>query len=86
MRKKSDWDKKKRKSSTVQSVILTINKFDGIKDAENWIIKNGFKNKKVDMTENLYRFRQLPPSKFKPKSFRTKKLSSRVSIVVGIPK
>jgi hypothetical protein len=86
MKKRNDWDKKNRKSSTVQSVVLTIDKFDGIKDAEKWIKKNGFNGKKVDMTENLYRFRQLPPTKFKPKSFRTKKLSNRVSIVVGIPK
>ena len=86
MRKKNDWDKKNRKSSTVQSVILKVNQFKGIKDAENWIVKNGFKNKKVDMTENLYRFRQIPPTKFKPNSFRTKKLSNRVSIVVGLLK
>ena len=72
MPKRNDWDKKNRKSSTVQSVILTIDKFDGIKDAEKWIEKNGFKNKKVDMTEKLYRFRQLPPTKLSPKVLEQK--------------
>jgi hypothetical protein len=85
-KKISDWQKKNRKSSTVQSVILLISGFDGLKDAEKWIEKNGFKNNKVDMNEKSYRFRQLPPTKFKPKSFRTKKLSRRVSIVVGLLK
>ena len=84
--KKSDWQKNKRKSSTVQSVMLLISGFKGLKDAEKWVEKNDFKNYKVDITEKYYRFRQLPPSRFKPNSFRTKKLSRRVSIIVGILK
>ncbi len=86
MSKKNPWKIKKRKPSIVQSVVLTIDKFDGIKDAEKWVKKNGFKCTKVDMSLKKYRFRQIHPSKFNPKSFRTKKLSNKVYIIVGIPK
>ena len=74
---------KKRKSTTVQSVLLEVNKFKGIVDAQKWIEKNNFKNTKIDITEKYYRFRQLPPAKFNKNSLRTKKLSSRVSIILG---
>lgn len=75
-----------KKSTKVQVVMLEIDKFNGLKDAIKWIEKNSFSAKKVDITDRYYRFRQQPPNKFKKGSLRTKALSSRVKIVIGIPK
>jgi len=86
--KKSPWSSKKRKSSTVQSLLLKKGKdgFSTLREARKWIKDNGYKAPKVDVQPKYYRFRQVDPSKFVKDSFITKKFSDRVQAVIGIPK
>ena len=69
----------------VQSVIIPKNKYTE-KQANNWIIKNGYttrgKSIKNYKTTNFYRFRQIPPSKFK--DYRMRNLSNGIRLVIGI--
>tara|TARA_Y100001934_G_scaffold279937_1_gene385185 strand:- start:952 stop:1200 length:249 start_codon:yes stop_codon:yes gene_type:complete len=71
-----------------QSVLIS-KKYLSEKKAKEWIKKNGYKLKKIDVTENLYRFRQLPPSHFDEKTFRIKVLKTNknkdrlIMLVVG---
>lgn len=58
------------KSHRIQSVIIDKNKYSLI-DAIIWILKNNFKVKKVDETENYWRFRQLEPNKLKDYNYKT---------------
>ena len=45
---------------------------------------NGYKVKKVDITENLRRYRQLPPASFNQKTYRMKKIKGNdLMLVVG---
>ena len=57
----------------VQSILIT-KKHETRKKAEEWIKKNGFKLKKIDITESLYRFRQVDPKLFNQLSIRMKVL------------
>ena len=57
----------------VQSILIT-KKHETRKKAEEWIKKNGFKLKKIDITESLYRFRQVDPKLFNQLSSRMKVL------------
>ncbi len=71
----------------VQSVLID-KKYLSRKKAEEWIKKNNYKLKKIDITDNLYRFRQLDPKLFNQKSFRIKviketKKGRMVMLVVG---
>ena len=66
-----------------QSVLFNKNKYTK-KQAEKWLVDNGYKVKKVDITENLRRYRQLPPGSFNQKTFRMKKLKGNdLMLVVG---
>ena len=60
--------KKINKMSTLQSVLMPKNKFNK-KEANVWIKKNNYINKKVDETKNYYRYRQVPPPKDKVKYY-----------------
>ena len=70
----------------VQSVLIS-RKYLSEKKAKEWIVKNGYKLKKIDITKNLYRFRQLPPSHFDEKTFRIKVIKGgddrNIMLVVG---
>lgn len=63
----------------VQSVIFNKSKFT-LNSASSWIIKNGFKIGRVDITKNYYRFRQYNPSK--NKKYRIKTLTSSIKLVL----
>ena len=70
----------------VQSVLIS-RKYLSEKKAKEWIVKNGYKLKKIDITKNLYRFRQLPPSQFNERTFRIKVIKGgddrKIMLVVG---
>ena len=69
-----------------QSVIIPKNQFTKSK-ADKWIKDNGYKlsfyKKKMEETDNFYRYRQMAPSKFDKKSFRNKKLPDGIELVLG---
>jgi len=73
-------------SYKVQSVIIPKSKFTE-KESNDWIIKNNYsdKGKKIKnyKSTNFYRFRQIPPSHFEKKSFRTKKLKNGIDLIMG---
>lgn len=62
----------------IQWILINRNKFTRLQ-AIAWIIKHGYKIKKVDITENFYRFRQLEPNW---KYYITKKISSGIEFVM----
>ena len=45
----------------VQSVLLSKKHFTKAKAIE-WILEHGYQNKKIDISMNYYRFRQLDPN------------------------
>ena len=66
-----------------QSVLFNKKKYTK-KQAEKWLVDNGYKVKKVDITENLRRYRQLDPKLFNQKTFRMKKLKGNdLMLVLG---
>ncbi len=75
---------------TVQSVLLNKKHFGSRSKASAWIRKHDYRvsinpnPNKEDATH--YRYRQIQPREFKPKTFRTKKINSYVSLIVGILK
>ena len=68
----------------IQTILIPKNKFS-LKEAEKWIVKNKYKKsfygKKVDITENYFRFRQESPLKFK--NYYAKRLKNGIIIVSG---
>ena len=71
-----------RQSMIVQSLILAKEVFTR-EQATRWITDHGYHVRKVDETSTSYRFRQREPGDFKPRSFRTIKIETGVSAVVG---
>ena len=66
-----------------QSVLFNKKKYTK-KQAEKWLVDNGYKVKKVDITENLRRYRQLPPGSFNQKTYRMKKIKGNdLMLVLG---
>lgn len=63
----------------VQSVLIPKNKFS-LQEAQKWLINNGFTVKKVDVTENNYRFRQHQPNK--QKKYFIKTLDNDIKLVI----
>lgn len=45
--------------------------------------KSGYSKRKRHETTTSIRYRQAPPSQFKKKSFRTKKVNAKTSLVLG---
>lgn len=67
----------------VQSVLFNKKKYTKAQ-AEKWIRENGYKVKKVDITENLRRYRQLDPRLFNQNTYRMKKIKGNdLMLVVG---
>lgn len=64
-------------SYKLQSVLLNKHKYS-LQDAVNFLSRNNMKHKKVDITENLYRFRQVAPSTLKKEGF-TKYVSKPIA-------
>lgn len=63
----------------VQSVLIPKNKFNII-EARSYIRSHGYKLKKIDITENYYRFRQVDP--VHGRDFANYKLKNGVILVL----
>jgi hypothetical protein len=60
----------KKKDYKVQSVVIDKDKYS-VKEAKKWLKDNGYKCPKIDITENTYRFRQIPPNKIEKEGYTT---------------
>lgn len=69
----------------IQSLILDNRVFDR-RNARGWVKRHGFRDMKIDATENSFRFRQVEPTRFKTESFRTIRLRPGVEAVIGCPR
>jgi hypothetical protein len=65
----------------IQSVIIDKRIFTK-RRADNYIKKNNYVNKKVDITKNFYRYRQFEPRK--TYKYRMKDLGNGVKLVLKI--
>jgi len=74
------------KQTKVQTLILLKRVFDTLADARKWVKDHGFVDKKVDTTENTWRFRQFPPGKCKSGTFRTISMTKGVQAGICVPK
>lgn len=72
----------KKATLTVQSLIFAKGLWTKAK-AKAWLKKHDYKHNKIDTTENFYRFRQIDPSKFDKKSFRTIVFGKGIGAVIG---
>lgn len=71
----------------IQTILVPRPKFLTEGKARTWILEHGFHAKKIDVGQSVFRFRQLSPDHFEPKSFRTIPLGkSGVQAVIGCPK
>jgi len=64
----------------VQSVTFYKSNWTPFK-ARMWLTKNGYKIKKIDITDNMIRFRQNPPSLYD--DFATQQLDNGINLVLG---
>lgn len=69
--------------TSIQTLIMSKDRFTTPKDAKAWANKEGFVSSKVDEKENTYRLRQHAPGLFGPKTFRTIELTDGVKAVIG---
>lgn len=72
----------------VQSVIIDNDKYT-LQQAVEFLHRNDFKYRKVDKTKNLWRFRQIEPSKLRKEGYthyRTKEISPDISLVIAYRK
>jgi hypothetical protein len=79
------------KNYKLHSVLIPKNnEFDSLDKAINWIKENDFKvKKKVDITNDYYRFRQLNPQyliRTGYSEFRSKRLPNGVLLVIAYKK
>ena len=65
----------------VQSVLIPVNKFT-LKEATDWLLEHKYRLRKVDVTEDFYRFRQSEPSRG---MYYTKTLPNGVRLVMLEP-
>jgi len=63
----------------IQSVLIR-KKYYSFNEACKWILKNNFKIGRVDITKNLFRFRQVDPKK--GAKYRIKRISSSIDFVM----
>lgn len=70
--------------TTIQSLVFENDHYSRTR-AKNWAKKNGFKFDKIDETENTYRIRQSPPSKFKKDTFRTIEITYGIKAITACP-
>lgn len=75
-----------RKPTTVQTVILSKERFKTLEAAKKWVSDHDLHAAKVDETGTSYRFRQREPSEFVDGSFRTIELTTGVKAVIGVLK
>jgi hypothetical protein len=63
----------------VQSVLIPRKKFN-LTQAQDYVVEHNYKVKKVDLTENYYRFRQYTP---KDEEYITKSLPNGVKLIIA---
>lgn len=71
--------------TTVQTLIMSKERFETLEEARSWVTDNDFSADKVDETENSFRFRQIAPGACQEESFRTIELTEGVSAVICRP-
>jgi hypothetical protein len=73
------------KQTTIVQTLIFDKKHFTLAEAKKWVKDHGFKipNPGIDETDTSYRFRQIQPNRFKKGSFRTIKLATGVSAVIG---
>lgn len=59
------------KQTSVQTVVLSRQRFSTAEDSKAWVKENGFKSEKVDVKPNTFRFRQFSEKLGKKGTFRT---------------
>ena len=64
--------------------MLISRKHHTLRDATKKLLDMGFIKKKLDITDNWYRFRQIDPGEFK--RFRIKRIAPDVMLVIGFYK
>jgi hypothetical protein len=72
-------------TSVVQSVLLNKDKFT-LRKAIDWIIEHNYKVKKIDVTENYFRFRQISPvtlKKDKYINYINKEIKDGIMLVIA---
>ena len=73
----------------VQSVLFSREHFNK-KQAETWLVENGYQVKKLDISKNYLRYRQLDPSymqKLGLTEYHNKKLGNgHIELVIGYKK
>lgn len=71
----------------IQSLLLDKDKFSR-ETAIDWVHDHGYSVRKIDETNNYYRFRQSEPEEFLSGSFRTISLSQfgDIRALIGCPK
>ena len=69
-------------SYIVQSVLLKRDKFSR-READRWIYDHDYKNTKVDVTPEYYRFRQVNPERLHGFRFRTINLGDDGNLIIA---
>ncbi len=72
-----------RPPTTMQTLILSKDKFKTAESAQKWAKDQDFKSGKVDETEKSFRLRQRDPGEFQDGSFRTIDITDGVKGVIG---
>lgn len=75
-----------QKQTTVQSLVLSKERFKTLTQARQWVKDNGGVSDKVDETTNTFRFRQFNPGRCKEGTFRNKRIADGVIGVICVPK
>ncbi len=72
------------KQTTVQSVVLSKQRFSDLGAAKAWVQNHGFKATKVDEQPNIWRFRQFPPVQCQRGTFRNRRVTRGVMAVICV--
>ena len=72
-----------RKTTIVQTIIFDKEKFKKSDDAKSWLKEHDYKSGGMDETDESFRFRQIEPDQFDPKSFRIIELTEGIKAVIG---
>lgn len=71
-------------TSSVQSVLLSRNRFKTRASARKYAREHGFKTSKIDVTERYFRFRQANPRSPRFKRFRTiSRKGGNMKLIIG---
>ncbi|KKM97536.1 hypothetical protein LCGC14_1167090 [marine sediment metagenome] len=73
------------KQTSVQTVILSKERFSTVSEAREWIREHDFKDDKVDEKPETFRFRQFPPEQCKSDTSRTIEITRGVVAVICVP-